>query len=135
MKTWPMLVAVEVMALSANLVLAEDAPHKAPMVKGKITKIDGVNITVQPNTPKEAPAGAAAPDPKTFATDDKTVVTVGKMDGDKKTVADLAVDKVILVKLSDDGKTAVNIVIDPVAKGPKKDGGKKDGGAKEGSTK
>ena len=119
MKTWSMLVAVLVLALGTSLAIAADAGAKAPGVKGMITKIDGVNITVQPVTPKDAPAGAAAPDPKTFATDGKTVVTKGSMTGEAAVVKDLAVDQVIFAKLSDDGKTAVNIVINPTMTGKK----------------
>ena len=110
MKTWSILVAVLVLALSTSLVMAQNAGKNKNMVRGTITKIDGANVTIQPVTPKDT---TTAPDPKTFATDDKTVVTAGTKDGDKKAVSDLAKDQKVFVVLSEDGKTAVSIVINP----------------------
>jgi hypothetical protein len=100
MKTWSMMAAVLVMALTASLVMAEGAEHKANKKLGAISKIDGANVTI---TLKAMPD--AKPAEFTFATDDKTTVKVG----DKTTVSALAVGDKVVVVLTEDGKTAVSI--------------------------
>jgi len=111
-----------VLAISTSLVLAQEAPKgKGSGVRGKVTKIDGANITVQP-----AARGDATPEAKTFATDDKTSVTAETREGAKKAVADIKVGDTIQARLSEDGKTATAIVINPTFAGGK--GGKGGGG-------
>ena len=122
MRTWSILVAVVVLAISTSLVMAQQkGGGQGNRVRGKITKIDGANITVQP----AARGDAAAPEAKTFATNDKTAVTAETRDGAKKAVSDLKVDDTVAVTLSEDGKTATAIIINPPARTGK--GGNKGG--------
>ena len=126
MRTWSILAAVAVLAISASLVMAQQQRQGkgwGNFVRGKVTKIDGANITVQPAARPNAAADAPAPEAKTFATDDKTTVTAGTRDGDKKAVADIKVDDTIMVTLSEDGKTATAIVLNPPARQPRGGGG------------
>jgi hypothetical protein len=117
MKTWSMLAAVLVLGFCASLVMAEGAEHKQNMVRGKVTKIEGASITVQPRAMGEG----KAPEAKTFTTDDKTVVVAGKQDGEKKAVSDIKVEDTIVAVLTEDGSKATKIVLNPT-------GGKKGGG-------
>jgi len=99
-----------VLALSTSLVMAQEAKKgKGNRILGKVTKVDGANITVKPNTGDE----------KTFATDDKTTVNAGSHEGEKKAVSDLKEGETVAVMLSEDGKTATAIVIGPTGGGKK----------------
>ena len=122
MRTWSILAAVAILAISASLVMAQQQGQgkgNQNRVRGKVTKIDGADITVQPSTRPNAPADAKAPEAKTFTTNDKTTVTAGTPNGDKKTVADIKVDDTIMAVLSEDGKTATAIILNPPARQPR----------------
>jgi len=127
MRMWSVLVAVMVLAIGASLAMAQEAQKGKNRggVRGKITKIDGANITIQTIVRE---GSDAKPETKTFATDDKTALTAGTREGDKKTAKDLKEGDTIMVRLSEDGKTAVNVVINPTLGGGGGGAGGKGGG-------
>ncbi len=94
MKTWSIVLAV-MAAFVLSLSIAQAAEKVAPL-KGTITKIDGVNVTLKAKDGTET----------TFATNDSTVV---KIKGETKAVSDLAVGKKATVILDADGKIATAI--------------------------
>jgi hypothetical protein len=101
MKTWSIVLTM-LAALILSAGVAEAAKSAKPLA-GTISKIDGANITV---TPRAKKGTTDTPADVTFATDDKTTVTVS---GDTKAVSDLKVGDKVRVTLSDDGKTATAI--------------------------
>lgn len=96
MKTWSSVLAVMI-ALVLCVSVAEAAKGAKPL-RGKISKIDGANVTIADKNGTET----------TVATNDSTEVTIN---GEKKTVADLQTGKTARVTLSEDGKTATAISV------------------------
>jgi ribosome maturation factor RimP len=96
MKTWSSILAVMI-ALVLCVSVAEAAKGAKPL-RGKITKVDGANVTITTKDGTET----------TVATTDSTEVTIN---GEKKTVADLPTGKNARVTLGEDGKTATAISV------------------------
>jgi hypothetical protein len=108
MKTWSIVLAM-MMALILTAGVAEAAKAAKPTA-GTISKIDGANITV---TPRAKKGTTDTPADVTFATDDKTTVSIN---GETKAVSDLKVGDKVRVTLSEDGKTATAITSGKMAK-------------------
>jgi hypothetical protein len=92
------------MAALALGVTAANAAKGVKPVNGTISKIDGANITV---TPRAMKGSTETPADVTFATSDKTTVTVK---GETKAVSDLKEGMRVRVTLDAEGKTATAIV-------------------------
>jgi hypothetical protein len=105
--------AVAVMLVTGSMSLAADATPGT--VNGTITKVEKESITISLRSRDKT----AAPETKTLALTDKTTVLVEKEPAaagekpktDAGTVADLKEKKRVSVKCSEDGKTALEIIV------------------------
>jgi hypothetical protein len=111
MRRWMVMVAVLAMAMLVGAAQAKGSKaNKGEKINGKITKVDGSNVTVQPHVKKGEPAKDAV----VVMTTDTTSVTINDV---AKGVADLAVGQRVKVTLSADGKTATTIAVGKRYKG------------------
>jgi len=126
--TYLALVAVAVMLVTGSMALAAGATKDANTVNGTITEVTKESIVISVRSREKG----ATPETKTIALTDKTTVMVEKeaaAGGERPkaeagTVANLEKGKRVSVKCSEDGKTALEIIV-RIPRAPRGGGDKK----------